>query len=108
MPVTGNGAGLLSLYDDYYDRQKDGTYANSLEAFQVISCMDSAERLTVEQDDATVPQLQAAAPRMARRSVGDYGCTFYPPSPDPRVEITGKGAGEGERILCTGWPATSG
>jgi len=103
---AGNGAGLLSLYDDYYDRQQDGTYANSLEAFQVISCMDTAERLTVEQDDATVPQLQAAAPRMARRSVGDYACTFYPPSPDPRVEITGKGAGPILVMGTTGDPAT--
>jgi pimeloyl-ACP methyl ester carboxylesterase len=77
-----------------------------LEAFQVISCMDTAQRLTVAQDDATVPELQAAAPRMARRSVGDYGCTFYPPSLDPRIEITGKGAGPILVMGTTGDPAT--
>src|SRR3954469_14280978 len=64
---AGDGAGLLALYDDYYERQENGSYADALEAFQVISCMDSSERLTVEQDDATVPELQAVAPRMARR-----------------------------------------
>src|SRR4051794_946430 len=103
---AGDGAGLLSLYDDYYERQPNGTYADALEAFQVISCMDTTERLTVEQDDATVPQLQAAAPRMARRSVGDYACTFYPPSLDPRIEITGKGAGPILVMGTTGDPAT--
>jgi pimeloyl-ACP methyl ester carboxylesterase len=103
---AGDGAGLLSLYDDYYERQPDGTYADSLEAFEVISCMDSAERLTVEQDDATVPEMQAVAPRMARRSVGGYDCTFYPPSSDPRIDITGKGAGPILVMGTTGDPAT--
>ena len=60
--------------------KRTARYADALEAFQVISCMDTTERLTVEEDDATVPELQAVAPRMARRSVGDYACTFYPPS----------------------------
>ena len=38
----GDGSGLLALYDQYYVRNPDGTYDNSLEAFQTISCMDDA------------------------------------------------------------------
>ena len=87
---AGDGSGLLALYDEYYERQVDGTYADALEAFQVISCMDTAERLTVKRTMPTVPELQAVAPRMARRSVGDYACTFYPPSLDPASRSPGR------------------
>ncbi len=37
----GDGSGLLALYDSYFQRQLDGTYSNSLEAFQVISTRGS-------------------------------------------------------------------
>jgi pimeloyl-ACP methyl ester carboxylesterase len=103
---NGDGAGLLGLYDTYYVRHKDGTYANSLEAFQVISCMDSPERPTVEQDDADVAKFRAVAPRFAARTVGNYTCTFFPPSDDPRIEITGRGAGAIVVVGTTGDPAT--
>jgi pimeloyl-ACP methyl ester carboxylesterase len=102
----GNGAGLLDLYDRYFVRQADGSYENSLEAFQVISCMDSAERTTVAEDDANVARYQAVAPRLAMRTVGDYFCTFFPPPGDPRVGITGKGAGPIVVLGTTGDPAT--
>jgi pimeloyl-ACP methyl ester carboxylesterase len=102
----GDGVGLLALYDEYYVRQPDGTYANSLEAFQVISCMDSSERPTVAEDDANAARLHEAAPRIAVRTVGDYACTFFPPPADPRIEITGKGAGPIVVMGTTGDPAT--
>jgi pimeloyl-ACP methyl ester carboxylesterase len=102
----GDGAGLLELYDQYYVRLDDGTYENSLEAFQVISCMDTTERPSVEQDDAEAPEAQAVAPRFGVRTVGDYTCTFFPPSIDPRVEITGNGAGPIVVVGTTGDPAT--
>ena len=41
----GDGSGLLALYDAYYRRQPDGTWDNSLEAFQTIHCMDTADRV---------------------------------------------------------------
>ena len=37
--------------------------ATCLEAFQTISCMDTDERLTVEEDDATAPMFSEVAPR---------------------------------------------
>jgi pimeloyl-ACP methyl ester carboxylesterase len=104
--ANGEGAGLLALYDEYYVRQPFGTYGNELEAFQVISCMDSVERPTVEEDDADAAKLHAAAPRFAVRTVGDYGCTFFPPPTDPRIEITGNGAGPIVVMGTTGDPAT--
>jgi pimeloyl-ACP methyl ester carboxylesterase len=103
---AGDGAGLLALYDSYYQRQPDGTWGNELEAFQTISCMDDPERLTVEEDDATAPEYVAVAPRFAPGTTGTYFCTFFPPAVDPRVEITGDGAGPIVVIGTTGDPAT--
>jgi pimeloyl-ACP methyl ester carboxylesterase len=102
----GDGAGLLQLYDDYYQRQSDGTWGNELEAFQSISCMDQVERPTIEESDADAPLLTEAAPRIQPDTTGDYFCTFFPPSIDPRVEITGAGAGPIVVIGTTGDAAT--
>jgi hypothetical protein len=103
---NGDGSGLLALYDEYYQRQKNGTYANSLEAFEVISCEDSPDRPTVAQEDANALQLHAIAPRFQLSTVGDYACTFFPPALDPRIPITGKGAGPILVMGTTGDPAT--
>ncbi|MGH9272430.1 MAG: alpha/beta hydrolase [Ilumatobacteraceae bacterium] len=103
---NGDGTGLLELYDSYYQRQPDGTWGNELEAFQSIVCMDQAERPTVEESDANAPLFNEAGPRIAPDTTGDYFCTFYPESTDPRVEITGAGAGPIVVIGTTGDAAT--
>jgi pimeloyl-ACP methyl ester carboxylesterase len=105
--AAGDGVGLLALRDAYYERNPDGTYGNELEAFPVISCVDSSERPTVAEADAEMPAFHEAAPLFVPAgSVGGYFCTFFPPSPDPRVEITGAGAGPIVVIGTTGDPAT--
>ena len=104
---AGDGSGLLALFDAYYQREADGTWGNELEAFQVISCIDRPQRPTVAEADAEIAQLVAAAPRFVPPgSAGDYSCTFFPPSTDPRIEITGAGAGPIVVIGTTGDPAT--
>jgi pimeloyl-ACP methyl ester carboxylesterase len=103
---ASDGTGLLALYDQYYQRKSDGTYDDSLEAFQVISCMDTAERPTVEQSDGNVAKFEAVAPQLTVGTTGDYFCTFFPPAVDPRVAITGKGAGPILVMGTTGDPAT--
>jgi pimeloyl-ACP methyl ester carboxylesterase len=102
----GDGAGLLALFDGYYERSADGTWPNYLEAFQVISCEDDPERPTVAEDDANAPKYRQVAPRMAPATIGSYFCTFFPPAADPRVAVTGKGAGPILVMGTTGDPAT--
>lgn len=103
----GDGAGLLELHDGYYRRRSDGTYPNFLEAFQVITCADTADRFTVEEADAQVAALREVAPTLIPEgSVGSYFCTFFPPANDPRIAITGDGAGPILVIGTTGDPAT--
>ena len=74
----GDGAGLLDLHDSYFAYNGDGTWGNALEAFQTISCMDTDERLSVEDDDATAPMFNEVAPRFAPHTTGSYFCTFFP------------------------------
>ena len=103
----GDGGGLLALNDDYYRRATDGSYGNGLEAFQVITCVDTVERFTVEESDAHAALLHEVAPRIVPAdSAGSYFCTFFPESIDPRVTISGAGAGPIVVIGTTGDPAT--
>jgi pimeloyl-ACP methyl ester carboxylesterase len=102
----GDGTALLHLYDDYLHRNADGTYDNSIEAFQVITCEDHPERLTVAEDDATVPRFLAVAPRYSPGTTGSYGCTFFPPSHEPIIRVTAAGAGPVLVMGTTGDPAT--
>ena len=90
----------------YFERGADGSYPNSLEAFQSISCMDDGERFTVAQGDAIAPEFIALAPRISPGTTGGYFCTFYPPATDPRVAITGAGAGPILVMGTTGDAAT--
>jgi pimeloyl-ACP methyl ester carboxylesterase len=102
----GDGAGLLALFDEYFRRRDDGTWDNSLEAFQVISCADEPARLTVEEEDASATRFQEVAPRYAPATIGSYFCTFFPESPDPEVTVNTKGAGPILVMGTTGDPAT--
>jgi hypothetical protein len=103
---AGDGTDLLSLYDEYFQRQADGTYGNELEAFLNILCADNPDRMTVEEADELVPQYQANAPRFSPGTTGDYTCVFWPKALDPRIKITGKGAGPIVVIGTTGDAAT--
>jgi pimeloyl-ACP methyl ester carboxylesterase len=102
----GDGAGLLTLFDEYFRRRDDGTWDNSLEAFQVISCADEPARLTVEEADASAAKFEAVAPRYSPATIGSYFCTFFPQSPDPEVQVNSKGAGPILVMGTTGDPAT--
>jgi pimeloyl-ACP methyl ester carboxylesterase len=105
--ATGDGRGLLALHDAYFQRQSDGSYGNELEAFQTISCADSDDRGTVEEENSLTDEYRAVAPRLVPAgSTGSYFCTFFPTAGDPRVQITGDGAGPIVVIGTTGDPAT--
>jgi pimeloyl-ACP methyl ester carboxylesterase len=104
--LNGDGEGLLALNDAYYQRRSDGSYSNLLESFQAISCADDPDRPTVEQADAEAERLIGAAPRLFPYTTGSYSCSFFPPAVDPRIEITGIGAGPIVVVGTTGDPST--
>jgi pimeloyl-ACP methyl ester carboxylesterase len=102
----GDGSGLLAGYDDYYQRQSDGTYGNELEAFLAISCLDDPGPRTVEGVDANIPEFLAAAPRLGASFAYGYVCALWPVDPVGKVDVTGAGDGPVVVIGTTGDPAT--
>jgi hypothetical protein len=105
--ARGDGGSLLELYDSYSERERDGTYSNTLEAYFAISCLDvrpiparAYRRLEVE--------FRAAAPRVGAALLYELVmCAYWPappaPSPGP---IRGAGAAPILVVGTTGDPAT--
>ena len=103
----GDGSGLRAFADTYLQRHTDGTFGNELEAFRAINCADTTDRPSVAEEDALSAEYTAVAPRLAPAgSSGSYACTFFPPPLDPRIAITGAGAGPIVVVGTTGDPAT--
>lgn len=103
---SGDGAGLLELFDAYFQRRPDGSYGNELEAFLNILCADDPTRTTIEAADAEAARFTEIAPRFRPGTTGDYTCVFWPEAIDPRIAITGAGAGPIVVIGTTGDSAT--
>jgi hypothetical protein len=103
---AGDGSGLLSLYDDYYQRKDDGTYGNELEAFLAISCLDDPGVTSIEEVDANIDTFVAAAPRLGANFAYGYSCALWPVEQAERITITGAGAGPIVIIGTTGDAAT--
>lgn len=104
---AGDGSGLLGLYDEYLRRNDDGTFSNLLEAFTVISCADNDHRVTTDEMEQWLEKMNTLAPRMSPKGgVPLSQCTGFPPAADPRVKVTGKGAGPIVVVGATGDPAT--
>jgi len=104
--ANGDGAGLLALHDGYFRRRADGSYSNLLEAFQAINCADDPDRISPDEADEQFAELVGVAPRVFPQTTGAYTCGFFPPSADPRAEITGERAGPIMVIGTTGDPST--
>lgn len=102
----GDGSGLLQLYDDYFQRDSDGTWGNELEAFNAILCLDDPGPKSIDETESWTPKFQAVAPRLWTTFATGYGCVFWPAKPDPRVRITGIGAGPIVVVGTTGDAAT--
>jgi pimeloyl-ACP methyl ester carboxylesterase len=102
----GDGAGLLKLYDDYFQRKDDGSYGNELEAFLAISCLDDPGATSIEAVDDAVPSFVDVAPRLGANFGYGYSCALWPVKAAVKVEVTGKGAGPIVVIGTTGDPAT--
>ncbi|WP_338051194.1 alpha/beta hydrolase [Pseudonocardia acidicola] len=108
--ATGDGTILMRLADLYYDRDADGHYSNTLEAFTAIGCMDE-QRIT---DRAQVADLNKRALEAAPFRDDGHGvvaaldqCAFWPVPPTsqphtPKVQ----GLPPTLTISVTGDPAT--
>ncbi|GAA4070532.1 alpha/beta hydrolase [Streptomyces shaanxiensis] len=57
-----DGSGLLSLADDYNDRDASGNYATGTHSQRVISCLDDKQRPTVEEMKKLLPRFEKVSP----------------------------------------------
>lgn len=103
---SGDGAGLLAGFDEYYRRQPDGSYDNFLEAFNAITCLDADPDAPEQDDDEVLAQFQAVAPRLWPTFAAESVCSAWPVPPVGTIPITGAGAGPIVVVGTTGDAAT--
>lgn len=103
---SGDGRGLLDLFDQYLRREPDGTYSNGIEAFLNISCADDPVRNTPDEADAIAVSIADVAPRSSPDTIGDYTCVFWPEALDPKIKVAAPTSIPILVVGTTGDPAT--
>lgn len=86
----GDGAGVLALTDDYYGRSDDGTFDNSQQAFQIITCASGISSTPPADAEAAAEQLRTEAPRFGADATAesfeeDDSCTELTGAVEPFV-----------------------
>ncbi len=112
--TTGDGAGMLALYDSYFGRLPDGTYGDELEAYFAITCADDpAPAGAAAIDDAIARRADffVSSPRLGTTAAYEVLiCASFPAGAtgdgDDGFEINGIGAGPIVVVGNTGDPAT--
>jgi pimeloyl-ACP methyl ester carboxylesterase len=104
---NGNAKALLGMYDDYLQRNSDGTWSNEFEALVAINCLDDpGPQGDPSVVDGLAAELEAVAPRLgAWAAYGDL-CMYWPVPAVPKLRVTGAGAGPIVVVGTTGDPIT--
>jgi pimeloyl-ACP methyl ester carboxylesterase len=105
----GDGSGLLSLADSYYERQPNGTYANLMFANTAVNCLDLPPAFAdAEAVERAVPGFEKASPVFGRAFAwAALNCTHWPtPSTGTPHRIEAKGAAPIVVVGTTRDPAT--
>jgi pimeloyl-ACP methyl ester carboxylesterase len=103
--VDGDGAPLLALYDQYYQRRADGSYGDELEAYYATMCLDQgASAIGLDEE---LRRLAEVAPRLGSAWALELQvCAGWPVPPAGTVAVTGAGAGPVLVVGTTGDAAT--
>ncbi|MFF9569431.1 alpha/beta hydrolase [Streptomyces sp. NPDC014685] len=105
----GDGSGLLSLSDSYYERQPNGTYANLMAANAAVNCLDLPPAFTdAEAVERAVPGFEKASPVFGRAFAWSaLNCAHWPAPPTGTPHrIEAKGAAPIVVVGTTRDPAT--
>lgn len=107
MALDGDASVLMQLADAYYQRAEDGTWANSLEAFSVMTCMNARSTPTADELAARDRDLAIIAPLIYPEGLfAPSLCEELPAPATNPITITGAGAPTLLVIGNTGDPAT--
>jgi pimeloyl-ACP methyl ester carboxylesterase len=105
---AGDGAGLLELYDEYYDLDAQGRHVSGVtDAYFAIGCVDDPGTTSPDELFGRAGELAEAAPRMGPAYQMELMvCAVWPHRPRATVTITGVGAGPIVVVGTTGDTAT--
>ncbi|MFJ9411835.1 alpha/beta hydrolase [Streptomyces sp. NPDC101393] len=106
---AGDGRGLLTLSDSYYERDLDGTYANQMYANPAVNCLDLPSTFnSPEQVRAALPNFRKASPVFGDQFAWSaLNCAYWPAKPTgTRHRIEAKGAAPIVVVGTTRDPAT--
>ncbi|MGY5135002.1 alpha/beta hydrolase [Streptomyces nigrescens] len=106
---AGNGRGLLTLSDSYYERDPNGTYANQMYANPAVNCLDLASAFNgPDQVRAALPSFRKASPVFGENFAwAAMNCAYWPVKPTGTAHrIEAKGAAPILVVGTTRDPAT--
>lgn len=87
----GDGTALLELFDNYPEREPDGSYPNLPEANNAINCLDYVWPRGDAGYDALVTDTRAESPRFGQAFLREFlPCAYWPVPPRPKGEFDGK------------------
>jgi pimeloyl-ACP methyl ester carboxylesterase len=89
----GDGRALYRLYDEYVQRNRDGTFTNLFESYISIGCLDDNGPTDPAQFPAIDARLRAVAPHFFFGTAYNYACAMWPVRSASRLRLTGAGAG---------------
>ncbi|QES55888.1 proteinase [Streptomyces venezuelae] len=107
--MNGDGSGLLSLADSYYEREADGKYANLMSANAAVNCLDQAPAFSgPEAVDTALPSFEKASPVFGPGLAwAALNCGYWPVKPTGKArELHAKGAAPIVVVGTTRDPAT--
>lgn len=106
---TGNGRGLLTLSDSYFERDPNGSYANQMYANPAVNCLDLAPAFThPDQVRAALPSFRKASPVFGENFAwAALNCAYWPVKASGAAHrIEAKGASPIVVVGTTRDPAT--
>ncbi|MGW2917295.1 alpha/beta hydrolase [Streptomyces angustmyceticus] len=106
---AGNGRGLLTFSDSYYERSPNGSYSNQMYANPAVNCLDLAPAFTSpEQVRAALPSFRKASPVFGENFAwAALNCAYWPVKPTGTAHrIEAKGAAPILVVGTTRDPAT--
>lgn len=79
---SGDGRGLLFLFDSYAQRNPDGTYGNLLDIYNAVTCTDRPAPARIEDFDRIAADLRSTAPYFgASTTYASLPCLYWPVPP---------------------------
>ncbi|MGW7490769.1 alpha/beta hydrolase [Streptomyces sp. NPDC054786] len=106
---AGNGRGLLTLSDSYYERDPNGSYSNQMYANPAVNCLDLPPAFaSSDQVRAALPSFRKASPVLGESFAwAALNCTYWPVKPTGTAHrIEAKGAAPILVVGTTRDPAT--